>query len=218
MEPSDRHRWTNFVTSCTLDESVDHLCHQGSNLSHCRQLPQPPSSIHTVPILQCNNYWPCQDNDEEMGYIDNTQSVNCECGEPKTMAPSSVAGDLMSLAPRKTSPSSQRGQRYVPACGNTLCEGHERKEVQQWIGNNLCLTELGWQYRDERLVPLTTDLPVAPTRVLRIVSCGCKTGCRKTCGCPRAGLYCSPMCSYCNGHICSNIYALAVSQDSDNAS
>ena len=23
--------------------SVDHLCHQGSNLSHCRQLPQPPS-------------------------------------------------------------------------------------------------------------------------------------------------------------------------------
>ena len=49
MEPSDRHRWKDFVLS------VDHICHQGSNLSHCRQLSQPPSSIHTVPILQCNN-------------------------------------------------------------------------------------------------------------------------------------------------------------------
>ena len=41
-------------------------CHLVSNLIHCRQLPQQPSSIHTVPILQCNNYWPCQDNDEEI--------------------------------------------------------------------------------------------------------------------------------------------------------
>ena len=72
--------------------------------------------------------------------------------------------------------------------------------VQQWIGNNLCPTDWGWQYRDGSLVPLTTDRPVAPTRVLRIVSCGCKTGCRQTCGCRKAGLHCSPMCSlsHCN--------------------
>ena len=119
-----------------------------------------------------------------------------------------VAGYLISLAPRKTSPSSQRGQRHVPGCGNTLCEGHERREVQRWIGNNLCPTDWGWQYRDGSLVPLSTDRPVAPTSVLRIVSCGCKTGCRKTCGCRKAGLYCSSMCRYCNGHICSNIHAL----------
>ena len=86
MEPSDRHRWTNFVTSCTLDQSVDHLSEQGSNVSRCRQLPQLTSSIHTVPILECNKYWPCQDNDEEMGYIDNTQSVICDCGETQPMA------------------------------------------------------------------------------------------------------------------------------------
>ena len=129
-----------------------------------------------------------------------------------------VAGYLISLAPRKTSPSSQRGQRHVPGCGNTLCEGHERREGQRWIGNNLCPTDWGWQYRDGSLVPLSTDRPVAPTSVLRIVSCGCKTCCRKTCGRPKAGLYCSPMCRYCNGHICSNKHALTVSQDSDNAS
>ena len=126
----------------------------------------------------------------------------------KQWTTSSVAGYLISLAPPKTSPSSQRGQRHVPACCNTLCEGHVRREVQRWIGNNLCPTD-----RDESLVPLTTDRPVATTRVLRIVSCGCKTCCRKTCGCPRAGLYCSPMCSYCNGHICSNIHALAFRED-----
>ena len=39
-----------FVTSCSLDLSVDHLCHQGSNLSHCRQLSQPPS----IPFLSCS--------------------------------------------------------------------------------------------------------------------------------------------------------------------
>ena len=90
--------------------------------------------------------------------------------------------------------------------------------VQQWIGNNLGPTDWGWQYRDGMLVPRTTDWPVAPTRVLRIVSCGCKTGCRKTCGCRKAGLYCSPMCSHCNGQTCSNIHALSVSQDSDDDS
>ena len=37
------------------------------------------------------------------------------------------SGYLMSLAPPKTSSSSQRGERRVPGCDNTLCEGHERR-------------------------------------------------------------------------------------------
>ena len=53
-----------------------------------------------------------------------------------------------SVAPRNISPSPQRVQWHVPACGNTLCKGHEGKEGQQWIGNNVCLTDWGWQYRD----------------------------------------------------------------------
>ncbi len=84
---------------------------------------------------------------------------------------------------------------------------HAYIAVQQWIGNNLCPTDWGWHYGDGSLVPLTTDRPVAPTRVLRMVSCGCKTGCRKTCGRRTTGLYCSPMCSHCNGQTCSNIHA-----------
>ena len=93
-----------------------------------------------------------------------------------------------------------------------------REKRQQWKGNNVCRTDCVWQYRDGSLVPLTPDRPVSPTRVLRIVSCGCKTCCRKTCRCPKVGLYCSPRCSHWNGQTCSNIHALAVSQDSDNAS
>ena len=50
---------------------------------------------------------------------------------------SSAAGYLMSLAPWKTSPSSQRGQTRVPGSGNTLCEGHERRR-----GAIMC--EIAW--------------------------------------------------------------------------
>ena len=92
---------------------------------------------------------------------------------------------------------------------------HAYLALQQWIGNNLCPSDWGWQYRDGSLVPITADRPVSPTRVLRIVSCGCKTGCRKICGCRKAGVYCSPMCSHCNGQSCCNINTLALSQDSD---
>ena len=82
--------------------------------------------------------------------------------------------------------------------------------VLQRIGNNVCPTGWGWQYRDGSLVQLSTDRSLAPTRVLRIVSYGCETGCRKTCGCRKAVLYCSPMCglSHCNGQTCSNIHAI----------
>ena len=134
------------------------------------------------------------------GYIDNTQLVNCDCGEPQTMAhllccrlldePCSPE-DLTIVTERATACARMWQHLY-------LSEGHERREVQRWIGNNLCPTDWGWQYMDRSLVPLSTDRPVAPTSVLRIVSCGCKTGCRKTCGCRKAGLYCSPICRYCN--------------------
>ncbi len=75
-----------------------------------------------------------------------------------------------------------------------------------------------WEYRDGSLVPPTTNRPGVPTRVLRIVSCGCKTGCRKTCGCRKAGLYCTAMCCHCNGQTCSSMHVLVVSHDSDDDS
>ena len=142
MDPSDQHRWTNVVASCTLDQSASR-----SSLSSGFKLESLPPTV----AVEFHSY-----------------------------------------------------RAYLA--------------VQQWIVNNVCPTDWGWQYRDGSLVTLTTDRPVAPTRVLQIVSCGCKTGCRKTCGCRKAGLYCSPMCSHCNGQTCSNIHALVVSHDSDDDS
>ena len=107
--------------------------------------------------------------------------------------------------------------RMWPHVAMPCAKDTREKKCNNGFGT-ICAQLTGVGNTDGNLIPLTTDRPVAPTRVLRTVSCGCKTGCRKTCRCPRAELYCSPMCSYCNGHICSNIHALAVSQDSDNAS
>lgn len=51
--------------------------------------------------------------------------------------------------------------------------------VQQWSGNELAPTEWGWKVQDGRLLPVATDQPVPPDRVLRMISCGCIIGCGK---------------------------------------
>ena len=53
--------------------------------------------------------------------------------------------------------------------------------VQQWHGNEMSPTEWGWQRREGILVPVISDRPVAPEKVLKMISCGCKTGCGKRC-------------------------------------
>ena len=45
------------------------------------------------------------------------------------------------------------------------------------------------------LVPIPTDKPPAPKRLLNSINCKCKTGCVWGCGCRRAGAFCSPMCA-----------------------
>ncbi|KAL8598844.1 hypothetical protein ACOMHN_015423 [Nucella lapillus] len=79
-------------------------------------------------------------------------------------------------------------------------------QVQEWLGNSK-LNELdwGWKKVDNRLVPVTTDLPPAPAHILSIIRCGCKTGCdTNQCTCRKHGLDCSPACARCSGVHCSN--------------
>lgn len=79
--------------------------------------------------------------------------------------------------------------------------------VQQWLGNVLPAPDWGWKTTsDGSLAPIETDAPVAPDNILRMISCGCKTGCGRSCGCRKKGLNCSIMCSKCNGVTCSNTY------------
>ena len=66
-------------------------------------------------------------------------------------------------------------------------------QVQQWIGNELEPTDWGWRVYMDTLIPVPTYQPPAPEPLLNLVSCKCKTGCR------RVGALCSPMCAYCMG-------------------
>lgn len=77
--------------------------------------------------------------------------------------------------------------------------------VQQWKGNQLDPTEWGWRIQDNMMVPVETDQHVAPDSILKLVSCGCKGGCGRACGCRKLGLHCTPMCSQCEGQTCTNI-------------
>ena len=77
-------------------------------------------------------------------------------------------------------------------------------QVQQWIGNELEPTDWGWRVYMDTLIPVPTDQPPAPERLLNLVSCKCKTGCSRGCGCRRVGALCSPMCANCMGITCTN--------------
>ena len=78
-------------------------------------------------------------------------------------------------------------------------------QVQQWLGNELSPTEWGWKIQDTSLLPVTTDLPPAPQKLMKLISCNCKAGCTSRCGCRQAGMSCSAMCSQCMGIACSNV-------------
>ena len=64
-------------------------------------------------------------------------------------------------------------------------------QVQQWIGNELEPTDWGWRVYMDTLIPVPTDQPPAPERLLNLVSCKCKTGCSRGCGCHWVGVLCS---------------------------
>ena len=54
------------------------------------------------------------------------------------------------------------------------------------------------------LVPVPITLKLAPDSILRHISCKCKKGCERNCGCRKAGLHCSPICTSCEG-LCENV-------------
>lgn len=88
--------------------------------------------------------------------------------------------------------------------------------VQQWLQNELSPFEWGWVYNGNILVPIKTDRPVVPDSALNLIACGCKTGCLKSCGCRKVRVYCSPMCSHCNGQTCWNIHPIVTDGDEEN--
>lgn len=77
-------------------------------------------------------------------------------------------------------------------------------QIQKWLGNYLNPTDWGWM-RNEYLIPVVKDKAAAPDKILKLISCGCKQGCHKTCMCRKAGMFCTILCSGCNGRDCTNL-------------
>ena len=78
--------------------------------------------------------------------------------------------------------------------------------VQEWLGNpgQLKPINFGWQICDGKLQPIFIGKETASHWILRMISCGCKTGCGKRCTCRKSGLTCTEMCSKCYGYDCTN--------------
>lgn len=77
-------------------------------------------------------------------------------------------------------------------------------QIQAWHGNVLEPEEWGWKKSGDILIPLLTTEAPAPLSILKLISCACKKGCGKRCGCFKVGLRCSLMCMNCHGQGCFN--------------
>lgn len=67
----------------------------------------------------------------------------------------------------------------------------------------------------EGLLPLYTVKPPAPIQLLNIITCNCKTGCERNCGCKRAGTACSSLCGECHGTCCNSSTSLSDDDESN---
>jgi hypothetical protein len=77
--------------------------------------------------------------------------------------------------------------------------------VQQAMGREHAPLDWGWMQKNGILYPIMTEKAVAPDSLLELISCGCKAGCTKSCGCRKLNVHCSTMCKECHGRTCSNI-------------
>ena len=77
-------------------------------------------------------------------------------------------------------------------------------QVQHWLGCDLPQTDWGWDLVNGNLHPVLTRQPPAPDSLLNLITCNCKCGYERGCGCKKAGLKCSLLCGNCRGSGCSN--------------
>ena len=93
-------------------------------------------------------------------------------------------------------------------------------QVAQWASlDEFCLnpTEWGWKQSKNGLVPILTDLPVAPTDILKFIICNCKAKKNQCgsnhCSCVKHGLKCVEACGHCGGQQCKNTPNIDMSED-----
>ena len=66
-------------------------------------------------------------------------------------------------------------------------------QVQSWYGNDLNPLDFGWELRGGSLLPISSECAAAPERLLTMIYCDCKAGCKEnsTCRCRKANEACN---------------------------
>ncbi|GBM71018.1 hypothetical protein AVEN_56658-1 [Araneus ventricosus] len=68
-------------------------------------------------------------------------------------------------------------------------------QIQKWLGHEKNPLEWGWVPTRFGLSPRKMERDAAPESLLKIISCNCKKRCKNACGCRKAGLICSFLCT-----------------------
>ena len=79
-------------------------------------------------------------------------------------------------------------------------------QVQSWHGNDLDPLDYGWESQAGNLLPIGSALPAAPERLMKLIYCDCRAGCKvkSSCRCRKSNMVCNPMCGHCVGLECTN--------------
>lgn len=77
-------------------------------------------------------------------------------------------------------------------------------QVQEWKGNKMEASDWGWSNTGRTLSPVFMTKSPAPSELLTLISCNCKSNCNNKCQCRKSMLQCSAMCRHCQGLSCRN--------------
>lgn len=80
-------------------------------------------------------------------------------------------------------------------------------QMMEWKGRSINMKpeEWGWHMVDGQCLPIQTDQLAAPSKLLDVICCNCKTDCNtKRCTCRKYSLHCSAVCGECRGTSCAN--------------
>lgn len=114
------------------------------------------------------------------------------------------------IAPEKLPPSQRAAyfhglrSHYQVMCWSLLDEEF-KFDVCEW----------GWRKnKNDHLVPITTDMPIAPEALTKLIRCRCKKSTKnqcgtKTCTCRKHGMACVSSCGECHGVECNNIVSIS---------
>ena len=106
----------------------------------------------------------------------------------------------------KHNPELQTFVKMIPNCSSTpdavVLAGKELlwlvyHQVHSWLGNDPLPIDRGWDSVNGQLRSVLSRLPSALDALLNLMSCNCKCGCERGCGCRRAGIMCSVVCGQC---------------------